>query len=299
MAHTVGYCCINMTLGKQGITTGRTMRQATFKERGLSYVSELATQNIQDLIKILEWNSQHDITLFRMSSNLFPWNSEYELSQLPDHETHVELLQRAGNIALSTNQRITAHPDHYVKLASENERVAKNAIHDLHHHNELFDIMGLPPNHYHCLNIHVGQNFSEDVINRFIQRYHMLNDNTKKRLVVENDDKGNAFSVKQLYDNLHKAIDIPITFDYFHHTFHEDSLTSEEAATLSYSTWDCKPLFHYSESKNLNEHVEGNPRAHADYVFQRIDDYGLNIDVDLEAKAKELAYFKYIQLETL
>jgi len=55
-------------------------------------------------------------------------------------------------------------------------------------------------------------------------------------------------------------------------------------------------LFHYSESKNLNENVSGNPRAHANYVFNKIDDFGLTFDVDLEAKAKELALFKYKEL---
>ena len=55
-------------------------------------------------------------------------------------------------------------------------------------------------------------------------------------------------------------------------------------------------MFHYSESKNLNENVQGNPRAHSDYAFNKLDDYGLNIDVDLETKAKELAYFKYLEV---
>ena len=42
----LGYACINMTLqAAGGITTNRGMRQKTFNERGLSYVSELALQN--------------------------------------------------------------------------------------------------------------------------------------------------------------------------------------------------------------------------------------------------------------
>ena len=87
-----------------------------------------------------------------------------------------------------------------------------------------------------------------------------------------------------------------MTFDYFHHEFHADNLSKKEAAYLAASTWgDITPLFHYSESKNLNEHVSGNPRAHADYVFQKIDDYGLTIHIDLEAKAKELAFTRYME----
>ena len=139
-------------------------------------------------------------------------------------------------------------------------------------------------------------NFTLEVVDRFIDRFHMLKDDTKKRLVVENDDKANSFSVKQLFDHIYMKINTPITFDYFHHTFHPDGLTSHGAAHLASTTWDCTPLFHYSESKNLNEGVSGNPRAHSDYALNRIDDYHLNIDIDLETKAKELAWLKYQEM---
>lgn len=118
---------------------------------------------------------------------------------------------------------------------------------------------------------------------------------TAKLVWLENDDKASAFSVKQLFNDIFSRIGIPITFDYFHHTFHPDGLTSEQAARLAVDTWPVgiTPLFHYSESKNLNEGVSGNPRAHSDYAFNPIDDYGLTLDIDLECKAKELALFEY------
>jgi UV DNA damage endonuclease len=294
MAHRIGYCCINNTLSAKGVTTARTMRKATFEERGIVYASELATRNIQDLLVILRWNVYNGVKVFRMGSNLFPWNTEYALHELPDHDHHKELLGEAGRIIMSSGQRVTAHPDHYVKLASATERVAENAIYDLNHHNEVFDLMGLPANHWHCLNIHVGQNYSPDVVERFINRFYLLHSDTQKRLVVENDDKENAFSVRQLYDEIYSRIFTPITFDYFHHTFHTGGMASEDAAKLAASTWDVTPLFHYSESKNINEGATGNPRAHSDFALNYIDDYGLDIDIDLEVKAKELAYFKYL-----
>jgi UV DNA damage endonuclease len=294
MPHQVGYCCINLTLGKEKISTGRTLRQASFKQdTKLERTSLLALQNATDLVKILKWNEENNVKVFRIGSNIFPWNSEYEVTQLPDYSTIVEYLHLAGQIIQQSGQRVSFHPDHFVKLGTVKDVVVRRSIHDLNHHDWILNMMGLPATHYYPLNIHVGMNRSEETTQRFIERFEMLNESTKARLVVENDDKANAYSVLNLFNDLYLNIKTPITFDYFHHTFHSSDLTSEEAAKMAAETWDCKPLFHYSESKNLNENVSGNPRAHSDYALLTLDDYRLNIDVDLETKAKELAWTLY------
>ena len=298
MPHNVGYCCINTQLNKQNITTSRTMRKATFQQKGLKYASELALQNARDLVRVLEWNVANNITVFRMGSGIFPWGTEYDLTLLPDFFTIAKTLREAGDIAFLSGQRITAHPDHFVKLGSVNPTVVQNSIKDLELHSEVFDLMGLTPTPYNAINIHVGMNFSEDTAYRWIGNFLRLSPRLQARMVVENDDKENSFSIVQLFTYLHTELGIPLTFDYFHHQFHPDGLTTQEAAELAAGTWPdgITPLFHYSESKNINENVSGNPRAHADYVFSRIDDFGLTIDIDLEAKAKELALFKYRSL---
>lgn len=298
MPHQVGYCCINTELHKRKITTNRSMIQRTFKEKGLKYASQLALQNSADLIKILAWNANNNVKVFRISSGIFPWGSEYSLTSLPDYFAIASNLAQAGKLAKDTNQRITAHPDHFVKLGSAKPNVVDNSIKDLELHSEVFDLMGLAASPYNALNIHVGMNFSSDVINRWITAYHRLSPNCRARLVVENDDKASAFSALQLFTHLFSDINIPITFDYFHHEFHTDGLTTQHAAELAAGTWPdgITPLFHYSESKNLNEGAKGNPRAHADYVFNSIDDFGMTLDFDLEAKAKEKALFKYRSL---
>lgn len=298
MPINVGYCCINNTLNKQGITTGRAMRQATFKQKGLAYASELALKNAQDLLAILVWNAHNDIKVFRMGSGIFPWGTEYDISTLPDYAEIVQTLQSAGTVAAATNQRITAHPDHFVKLASANPAVVTNSIKDLELHSLVFDLMGLSKTPYNAINIHVGMNFSEETAQRWVDNFRLLSPALRSRMVVENDDKENAFSIVQLFTYIYSELGIPLTFDYFHHQFHPDGLTTQEAAELAAGTWPegITPLFHYSESKNINENVQGNPRAHADYVFSRIEDFGLTLDIDLEAKAKELALFKYRSL---
>jgi UV DNA damage endonuclease len=297
--HQVGYCCINATLNKQGITTGRTMRKATFQQKGLAYASELALQNAHDLLRIIKWNIDNDVKVFRMGSGIFPWASEYDtFSSLPDAKEIIEVLRTAGNIANTHNQRITAHPDHFVKLASTKQSVVDNSIKELHMHSFVFDLMGLSVTPYNAINIHVGMNFSEETAARWIASYNKLHPRCQARMVVENDDKESGFSVIQLFTYLYFALNIPITFDYFHHQFHSDGLSTQHAAELAAGTWPVgvTPLFHYSESKNINENVTGNPRAHADYVFKKIDDFGMTLHIDLEAKAKELALFKYRSL---
>ncbi len=298
MPINVGYCCINNTLNKRGITTGRTMRKATFEAKGLKYASELALKNAQDLVHILSWNARNDIKVFRMGSGIFPWGTEYHITQLPDAQQITDALRLAGIIAFESGQRITAHPDHFVKLGSVNDKVVQNSINDLELHSQVFDLMGLTPTPFNAINIHVGMNFSEETAQRWIDNFRRLSPKLQSRMVVENDDKASAFSIVQLFTYLYSELGIPLTFDYFHHQFHPDGLTTQDAAELAAGTWPdlITPLFHYSESKNINESVSGNPRAHADYVFTRIDDFGLTLDIDLEAKAKELALFKYRSL---
>jgi len=296
MPISVGYCCLNTTLQKQGITTSRGMIKRTFDEKGIAYASELALANTTDLIKVLQWNADNSVFVFRMGSDFFPWASQYNLTDLPHYDAIAANLQLAGDFAKYNNMRLSFHPDHFVKLGSAKPDVVVNSIKELELHSTVMDMMGLSVSSRNPINIHVGMNFSQDVIDRWLDAYSKLSNNCKARLVVENDDKSSGFSVQQLYTHLHTVIRIPITFDYFHHEFHEDGLTKQQAARLAASTWPVgvTPLFHYSESKQINENVDCNPRAHSDFVYGFIDDFGMTLDIDLEAKAKELSRQQYI-----
>jgi len=93
MAETrLGYCCINMELWSQGISANRTMIKRTFTEKGLPYVSEKVLHNLRSLIEIVKWNHKNDIHVYRMSSDMFPWMSEYEIKDLPDYKKIQSLL---------------------------------------------------------------------------------------------------------------------------------------------------------------------------------------------------------------
>ena len=292
----LGYACINMTLGKQKITTNRSMIKRTFLERGIPYASELGLQNTRDLIEIIKWNHQHNINFFRMSSGLFPWCSEYNLSDTPHYKRISNLLAGAGNLATKYNQRITTHPGPFNVLLSPNEKVVQNTIKELSDHAEVFDLMGLSRTPYNKINIHCNGVYGDKqkAMDRFCKNFERLPESVQTRLTVENDDKASMYSVKDLM-YIHKRIGIPIVFDYHHHKFCTGGLTEEEALNLAASTWgDIKPVVHYSESKSLHENNDSiKPQAHSDYISEYINTYGLDVDIMIEAKAKELTLLEY------
>ena len=297
----IGYACINMTLGRKGILTGRAMRKATLDAKGLDYASELALKNVKDLETILKWNKENGIYFFRMGSDILPWGNKVDVTQFPDYKEISDVLARCGKFATDNDIRITTHPGPFNLLASPKEDVVMNTIKDLEMHAMIFDLMGLSKTPYNKINIHVGATYGnkESAAATWCRNFHRLSDSVKSRLTIENDDKANMFSVKDLHELIHQKVGIPIVFDYHHHTFNTGDLTTEEALRLAMSTWPegIVPAVHYSESKSLHENNDKlNPRAHSDFVVEPINTFDLEVDVMIEAKAKELALIGYRNL---
>ena len=300
----LGYACINMSLSSlkksERITTNRSMIKRTFQQRGVAYASELALQNIKDLYTILQWNKKHNINFFRLSSNLFPWASEYSFDELPDYESISYWAKKCGDFVRDNNHRITSHPGPFNKLTSPHERVVVNTIKDLEIHGKFFDMLGLPRSPYAKLNIHVGAHYNDKAmaIGNFCRNFERLSDCVRTRLTVENDDKASLYSTKELYNEIYKRIGIPIVHDVHHHKFCTGGVDDEEAMLIAAMTWDdVKPVIHYSQSRSI-EHSDPKIRAnaHSDSYWTPVDTHGLDVDVMLECKYKEVGLFKMREL---
>jgi UV DNA damage endonuclease len=320
-----GYACINTQLSAQGIRTGRTMIDRKFREGGMQLASDISLANARDLLAILQWNEQHGIRLFRLGSELFPRWNHYELADLPDIDAIAAHLRAAGDFARAHGHRITTHPGPFHILGSPDPVVVANSIVSLERHSELFDMMGFVPSFENKINIHVGATYGDKpgTIQRWLANYDRLSDNLKARLVIENDDKASMYSVQDLYTMLHTQVGIPITFDYWHHTFNTGGLTEQEAFFMARETWqkyNVTQCTHYSESRRAEYKrlIEGicerhsialedlpswpsfskmykefskiKEQAHADFILRLPDTYGVaDLDVMVEAKAKEQA----------
>jgi UV DNA damage endonuclease len=301
MTNRYGYCCINLTLQKsRGIMTNRTMRRKTFDAKGLGYVSELSLKNTTDLKEIIQWNSENGFEVFRITSTMFPWASEYDWNDLPDIDAIRENLRQAGQLARDTGQRLSFHPGPFNCLASPKEDVVLNCVKDLSIHGDQMDMLGMPRTHEAKINIHIGAAYGdrEKALDTWCRNFERLPENVKCRLTVENDDRGNLYSTKMLYESVYKRLGIPIVFDGFHYLHGPQDSSYEEAFLMAYDTWPkgIRPVCHHSNSRKKYEDSSCRSlAAHSDYYYEPFDSCGKSVDVAMEAKAKELAVFDYLQ----
>ena len=298
----LGYACINMTLSekKPKVTTNRSMIKRTFLEKGTDYAAELSLLNCRDLVEILRWNVENDIKFFRLSSNIFPWASEYQIEDLPTYQKIKTILSGCGHYARQNGVRLTSHPGPFNVLVSPNEKVIQNTLIDLTNHGKVFDLLGLDRTPYNKINIHCNGVYGDkqSAMDRFCKNFELLPESVHTRLTVENDDKASMYSVKDLM-YIHERIGIPIVFDYHHHKFCTGDLSEQEALELAISTWPegITPVVHYSESKALHESNEKlKPQAHSDYINNLPNTYGNKVDIMVESKAKELAILPHMKV---
>jgi len=296
--NNMGYCCICLSLDKEGVTTNRGMVKKTFLREGLKYVSELALKNTSDLIRIIKFNAENSIKMYRISSDIFPWMSEYEIDDLPDIKEILNNLEEAGRIAKEAGQRLSYHPSHFCVIASLNPEVVVKSVKELRQHAEIMDKMGLERSHKYPMNIHINTTkpSKEESAERFIEEYNKLPDTVKSRLVLENDDKKSQFTPTDLYTLIYKRIGVPITYDYLHHKCNPDELSEKEALELCISTWpkNIPALTHFSDSRKLFEDSSVKDVAHSDWIWSKIETYGKVFDIELEVKMKDLALLKYL-----
>jgi UV DNA damage endonuclease len=288
----IGYACIDLTIED----TFKTCRLKTFHDKGLNHINELCLHNAKLLYRIIENNGKNNILMYRISSNLFPWFHLYELEKLPNWEEIKTIYYNIGKLIDQYKMRVSFHPDHFTVIGSENPKTVENSIKDLNHHSFILNLMNRPKNHLCKINVHISNTKpdKESAIKRFIENFQKLDSDTQNRLTIENDDNKNGYTVKELY-SVYEKIGTPIVFDTLHYNCNKGDQTYEEALNMACDTWHVvTPTAHHSSSKTI-EHSNAINSAHSDYIYEPFNYCGRNVDVMLEAKAKNLALKKYYE----
>ena len=297
-----GLCCISLKLQESDNPIKfQTMTYKRFsslpRNEALSILGDRILNNMYATNAIIQHCADNDYC-YRISSDLFPLitydEANIELENLPNYDDIEESFDLIEETISSTRVRISCHPSEFNVLASTNNQAVEKTITELNFYSSFMDRIGCPADYRSPMNLHIHNKNGthSEIIDRFVQNFSRLDDNCRARLVIENDDKLNCWSVKELTDIFHPITNIPITFDYLHHACHPNGLTEEEAIRACHATWgDYMPLFHYSESRPGN-----NPRAHSDYANKSFNTYGLDFDLDFELKMKDHAISEYTNL---
>jgi UV DNA damage endonuclease len=294
-----GLCCISLKLKEQGLSH-QTMTYKRFsslpREEALKILGERIQNNLMVTNETIKFCAENNY-VYRVSSDIFPLitydEANVSLEDLPNHDEIQDEFDNIQSTISNSTVRVTCHPSEFNSLSSLTPKVIEKTIVELNFYSSFFDRIGLPANTNAAMNLHVHNNNGtrEEISHRFYENFKRLDENCQKRMTIENDDKLNCWSVRELVDIFHPITRIPICFDYLHHKCHPNNTTEVEAINMCYDTWQTRPLFHYSESRPGN-----NPRAHADYAEIPFETYGLDFDVDMELKAKDLAIEKYEQI---
>ncbi|MFT4944463.1 MAG: UV DNA damage endonuclease [Halovenus sp.] len=291
----LGYPCMNRTLRdrEEPLRCNRGMQKATFEERGPAYAADLARQNLRDLRTILEWNNEHGIGFYRVTSTLVPWNSQFDLAELETYDELARLAARCGDYVREHGMRLTFHPDYWCRLASSSRDTVERSLRAVEYHADWLDLMGLARSPYFGINVHIGATYGDRAATaeRFRDAVCELSSGARARLTVENDDEAGLWAVTELVEQVSDRVGVPVVFDYHHHSFSDRGLSYREGFERAAESWDCRPAVHYSEPARLHG-ADTKPQAHAEYVAGVPGWLRDRADVMVEAGAKERALLR-------
>jgi len=294
--YSLGLCCISLKCKEQGIKF-QTMTYTRFaklpRKQAESILALRIINNFKAVAKIVHMCKDMGIERYRIPSDLVPVVNHplvnMTLLDFDDADKIFDAIDEAKQAIIDTNIRTSAHPSEFISLTSEDDGVVANSIRDLEQHGEIFDLLGLPRGYESPLNIHIRQQGDVEKLGQTFRRnLSKCSDSVRKRLVVEvNDNKQGQWTIQELYNQLYKTEQIPVTYDNLHHEMIGDAMSHQEAFDVAYSTWPCRPVFHYSEG------IDGT-RKHADYANLLPQDFGMPVDYEVELKMKDLAIEKML-----
>jgi UV DNA damage endonuclease len=301
----LGLCCLNTQLRgqKPPIFASRSSPLKTVVEKGINALKAKVRQNLEDVLTMMDWNHDHGIHVFRLSSELFPHMSN---PRLPPEQRAAytydfarDLLEAIGAKSRQLRMRLTFHPGQFNVVGTPNVSAFRQTVLDLTYHATVLDLMGC--DEHSVMVVHGGGVYGDKTatITRWVKQFHDLPLHVQRRLVLENCE--HSFSVEDCLA-ISAEVNVPVVFDTHHHecfkSAHPEADLKEGTAYMErvLATWQrrgIKPKFHVSEqgAGRLGHHsdfIETIPG----YLLEIPARYGVEIDIMIEAKMKEQAIFK-------
>jgi UV DNA damage endonuclease len=287
----IGYACL--TVGVEE-TTIRTCRLASATQDRLA---EIVTANLAALDRILDYNAQHQVRMFRISSDIIPFASK-ETIVFPWQKLFAKELQALGKKARANDIRLSMHPGQYTVLNSPHDHVVENAIRDLEYHCDFLDVLKM--DHTNKIILHIGGIYGDKpaAIERFKKQYKKLTPRVKHRLIIENDDT--CYNAEEVL-SIGEALSIPVVFDTLHHAINPSPTKRSQvdwikACAKTWKKQDGDQKIHYSQQAH-----DKRPGSHSETIelpaflafFKSLRSHKL--DIMLEVKDKNISALTCIQ----
>ncbi|KAB0682624.1 UV DNA damage repair endonuclease UvsE [Aureimonas leprariae] len=270
--------------------------------------------SLEYLDAILDHLDRHDVRMYRMSSDIAPYATHPDMPQFHGMvaESRAELAA-FGAKAKRLDIRLSFHPSQFIVLNSPDPELIRKSTSDLVSQAEMLDLMELGPEA--VLVIHVGGTYGDVPASRarWAETWKTLPEPVRRRLVLEHDDL--RFSAADVLW-IHEHTGVRLIFDYQHFwCLNPEKLELRDTLSRILGTWPDgqQPKLHFSSPRTeLREQVRVDRKTkkkktvfvapvftgHADFcnpfefaTFMR-EAEGLDFDVMLEAKSKDLALLR-------
>ncbi|WP_062209947.1 UV DNA damage repair endonuclease UvsE [Aureimonas sp. AU12] len=270
--------------------------------------------SLEYLDAVLDHLDAHDIRMYRMASDIAPYVTHPDMPRF--HAMIAESrseLAAFGAKARALDIRLSFHPSQFIVLNSPDPKLIARSTADLLAQAEMLDLMEQPPEA--VMVIHVGGTYGDVPASRarWVETWATLPEPVRRRLVLEHDDL--RFSAADVLW-IHERTGVPLIFDH-QHFWCLNPGRADMRATLHaiLKSWPAgvRPKVHFSSPRTeMREQVRVDRTTkkkvkslvppvftgHADFCnpfefasFMRTAE-GLEFDVMLEAKAKDLALLR-------
>jgi len=287
----LGFACISKSLKENG--RFRTMSVKTYNslkpDERIRRLRSISVDNLYNTCRIILWCIENSISLYRLSSGLIPLaGCVPEWKWWEDRDIR-NMCEKIKKIVDEGKIRISMHPDQFCVLNSDKAEVVKGSIAILEHHNRLSNMVG-----NRILVIHAGSGTGgkSKAIERFIKNFNMLDEDIKKKIAIENDDK--VFNAEDIL-HLCEHLGVPMVLDIHHHNCNHEKDNLFQLMDRIKITWKGKrPKVHLSSGKTCPT-----DRHHADYIDfgdyrQAAELVKDEFDIMMECKEKDLAVLKIL-----
>lgn len=287
---SIGYACLTVGVPNTNMKTCR-ITNATDEK-----LQELISHNLKSLENIIDYNINNNIKLFRISSDIIPFGSS-PVNKLNWTDLFYNQFETISKKIKNSGMRVSMHPGQYTVLNSPKEDVVDRAVEDLNYHTKLLQALGGDETNKIILHIGGVYNDKDKAMERFILNYNRLDQDIKKHLVIENDDR--SYTIEEVL-KIGEKLEIPVVFDNLHHAINRSNTKEEDTFWINSckKTWklkDGKQKIHYSQQDPLKK-----PGGHSETIkVKKFLDYydeinGKSIDIMLEVKDKNLSAVKCI-----